>query len=166
VLNYNLDRQLQLASRMGETSRHVGGRWFDGRPFSLAKLWPATVAFVKQLGFIILGVAMLTLLGLLFGRDVWRWWKTRQRVLKLQRGEAEASDATLLYQRMLKVLTRRGFERPNWLTPLEFARVLQDPDLSLLVEDLTEAYNQLRFGGNSEAAPRLMQLLERLEAIP
>jgi hypothetical protein len=52
------------------------------------------------------------------------------------------------------------------LTPLEFARVLQDPDLSLLVEDLTEAYNQLRFGGNSEAAPRLMQLLERLEAIP
>ncbi len=36
VLNYDLDRQLQLASRMGETSRHVGSRWFEGRPFSLS----------------------------------------------------------------------------------------------------------------------------------
>ncbi|HYL36317.1 MAG TPA: transglutaminaseTgpA domain-containing protein [Bryobacteraceae bacterium] len=166
VLNYNLDRQLQLASRMGETSRHVGGRWFDMRSLSLSKLWPATVALAKRYGFLILGAGMLALAGLLFGRDSWRWWKTRQRVLKLQRGEGQASDATLLYQRMLKVLMRRGFEKPSWLTPLEFARVLQEPELSLLVEDLTEAYNQLRFGANAEAAPRLMQLLERLEAVP
>ena len=102
----------------------------------------------------------------LFGRDGWRWWDTRRRVLKVQRGQAQASDATMLYQRMLKVLTRRGIEKPAWLTPFEFARVLQEPDLALLIEDLTEAYNQLRFGERSEAAGRMMQLLERLEATP
>ncbi|MBZ5607819.1 MAG: transglutaminaseTgpA domain-containing protein [Acidobacteriia bacterium] len=166
VLNYNLDRQLQLASRMGETSRHVGLRWFDGRPLSLSALWTATVALAKRYGFALFGLAALALLLRLFGRDGWRWWEARRRVLKVQRGEAQASDATMLYQRMLKVLTRRGIEKPAWLTPFEFARVLQEPELALLVEDLTEAYNQLRFGGRPEAAGRIVQLLERLEAVP
>ena len=166
VLNYNLDRQLQLATRMGETSRHVSLKWFDGRHWSLPKLWPAVLSFDQRYGYTLLGVLMLALAGRLFGRDGWRWWQTRQRVLKVQRGEAEASDATMLYERMLKALTRRGIEKPAWLTPFEFARVLQEPDLALLVGDLTEAYNELRFGGKPEAAPRLMQLIERLEAIP
>ena len=87
----------------------------------------------------------------------------RRRLLKVQRGEGQASDATLLYQRMLKALRRRGIEKPAWLTPCEFARVLQEPELSLLVEDFTSAYNELRFGGNSEAAGRIFILLERLE---
>jgi hypothetical protein len=84
-------------------------------------------------------------------------------MLKVQRGSAQASDATLLYQRMLKALRRRGIEKPAWLTPCEFARVVQEPELSLLVEDLTSAYNELRFGGNAEAAGRIFVLLERLE---
>jgi len=87
-------------------------------------------------------------------------------VLKVQRGEGQASDATLLYQRMLAVLTRRGIEKPAWLTPFEFARVLQEPELARLVEDLTEAYNEVRFGGNGDAAGRMLQLLEQLEATP
>src|SRR5579863_6290347 len=37
VLNYNLDRQLQLASRVGESSRHIGWSWSDGPGFSLAR---------------------------------------------------------------------------------------------------------------------------------
>ena len=86
--------------------------------------------------------------------------------LKVQRGQAEASDATLLYHRMLKVLKGRGVEKPAWLTPCEFARVLEEPEVAVLVEDLTSAYNELRFGGNAEAAGRMVVLLERLEAVP
>ncbi len=163
VVNYNLDRQLQLASRVGETSR-VGFKWFDLRalPDRNARAWD----WVKRLGGLLLGVGALALVGRLFGRDGWRWWQTRRRVLKVQRGQAEASDATLLYQRMLTVLTRHGIEKPVWLTPFEFARVLQEPELARLVEDLTEAYNQLRFGGRADAAGRMVQLLEQLEAAP
>src|SRR5581483_8521681 len=101
----------------------------------------------------------------LFGRDGFSWWKTRRRVQKVQRGEVQVSDATMLYQRMLKLLHNRGIEKPAWLTPYEFARVLQEPELSILVEDLTGAYNELRFGGNAEAAGRMIILLEKLETV-
>jgi protein-glutamine gamma-glutamyltransferase len=166
VLNYNLDRQLLLASRVGESSRHIGWSWSDGPGFSLARYGSVLRDLGRRYGFLLLGVLVLALAGRLFGRDGWRWWSARQRVLRVQRGEAEASDATLLYHRMLKDLRRRGIEKPVWLTPAEFARVLQEPQLSLLVEDFTNAYNELRFGGNSEAAGRIVILLERLEAVP
>jgi hypothetical protein len=87
-------------------------------------------------------------------------------MLKVQRGSADASDATLLYQRMLKALRRRGIEKPAWLTPCEFARVVEEPELSLLVEDFTSAYNELRFGRNADVAGRIFVLLEQLETAP
>jgi hypothetical protein len=165
VLNYNLDRQLQLATRMGESSRHVGVNWFDGVGPFFSRLWTRIFEFAKLHGLLLLGMVALGFLVRQFGSDAWRWWSTRQRVLKVQRGQGEASDATLLYQRMLRVLHRRGIEKPAWLTPFEFARVLQEPELSGLVEDLTAAYNELRFGGNPEAAGRIVGLLEKLEAV-
>jgi hypothetical protein len=116
-------------------------------------------------GVALFALAALALLLQLFGRDAWRWWKSRQSVLKVQRGEVEASDATMLYQRMLKVLHKRGIEKPPWVTPFEFARVLQEPSIAVLVMDLTAAYNELRFGGNLEAAGRMVTLLERLESV-
>jgi len=166
VLNYDLDHQLQLASRMGRSSRQMGSNWFDGIGLSATRWWNTLIQFGKRYGFLLLGFGMLGVMGRLFGRDSLGWWKARQRVQKAQRGEAQASDATLLYGRMLKVLHRRGIEKPVWLTPVEFARVVQEPELSVLVEDLTDAYNQLRFGGNTEAAGRMIVLLERLEAVP
>src|SRR5262249_31395286 len=150
VLNYNLDQQLLLATKMGESGRHVGFNWFDGRsPITFPKLWAEASSVLERYGFLALGLIVVALAGRLFGQDSWRWWKNRQRVLKAQRGEAEASDATLLYQRMLSILKRRGIEKPTWLTPFEFAGVLQEPAISVMVDDLTEAYNELRFGGNA-----------------
>jgi hypothetical protein len=42
--------------------------------------------------------------------------------------------------------------------------VLPEPELLLLVEDITAAYNEVRFGGKPEAAGRMMQLLMTLES--
>jgi protein-glutamine gamma-glutamyltransferase len=159
VLNYNLDRQLQLASRVGESGRHMGLNWTEN-----PRVWAVRIA--SALGFVMLGVIAFLLKTKFLGRGGWRWWTARQRMLKVQRGSAEASDATLLYQRMLRALRRRGIEKPAWLTPCEFARVVQEPELSLLVEDFTSAYNELRFGGNAAAAGRIFVLLERLETAP
>jgi transglutaminase-like putative cysteine protease len=163
VLNYNLERQLQLASRVGESGRHIRLNWTEGPRFWTVRSWSEAKDFASRYGFVLFaGLALASLVKFL-GRDGWHWWSMRRRLLKVQRGEGEASDATLLYQRMLKALRRRGIEKPAWLTPCEFARVLQEPELSLLVEDFTSAYNELRFGGNSEAAGRIFILLERLE---
>lgn len=162
VLNYNLERQLQLASRVGESSRHIGVNWSAWPRGWTGKPW----ARWRDLAFFVIGAVALLFLGKFLRRDGRRWWATRQRLLKIQRGEGNASDATLLYERMLKALRRRGIEKPAWLTPCEFARVLQEPELSLLVEDFTAAYNELRFGGKPDAASRVFVLLEQLEAVP
>ncbi len=159
VLNYNLERQLQLASRVGESGRQIGLNWNGVPRFWSGRHWNA-------LGLLLLGATALAFLGNFLRRDGWRWWTTRRRMIQVQRGQGQASDATLLYQRMLKALRRRGIEKPVWLTPCEFARVLQEPELALLVEDFTGAYNELRFGGNSEAAGRIVVLLDQLEAAP
>ncbi len=63
---------------------------------------------------------------------------------------------------MLAVLEKRGFQKPPWLTPSEFARVLPASETAILVDDLTAAYNQFRFGGQRDAATRMLRLLERL----
>src|SRR3984957_1502247 len=99
VLNYNLDRQLQLASRVGESSRHIGLNWTDSPRIWVARIGNDVKAFVRRFGFIVLGLIALLVMAKFLGRDGWRWWTARQRMLKLQRGGAEASDATLLYQR-------------------------------------------------------------------
>jgi len=165
VLNYNLDRQLQLATRMSQSSRRSSGSWMD-RVFAVPRWWNALLEFGKRYAILLGSLALILPLVWFFGRDGLRWWKTRQRVIKAQRGQAHPSDATMLYERMLNVRRRRGVVKPPWLTPFEFARVLQEPELAVLVEDLTTAYNELRFGGRAEAAGRMVQLLERLEATP
>src|SRR5258708_5843020 len=150
---------------MSQSSRRSGGSWMD-RVFAVPRWWNAVLEFAKRYAILLGSLALILPLVWFFGRDGLRWWKTRQRVIKAQRGQAHPSDATMLYQRMLNVLRRRGVVKPPWLTPFEFAHVLQEPELAVLVEDLTTAYNELRFGGRAEAAGRMVQLLERLEATP
>jgi hypothetical protein len=87
-------------------------------------------------------------------------------VRQARRGQACASDATLLYGRMLRFLKRRGFEKPHWITPAEFAGMLPQSQTSALVGDFTAAYNDLRFGGKAAAAAHMVALLERIEREP
>jgi hypothetical protein len=63
------------------------------------------------------------------------------------------------------VLDRRGFRKPPWITPAEFARVLPASELAILVDDLTGAYNQVRFGGRNDAAPHMVRVLQRIESL-
>ena len=69
----------------------------------------------------------------------------------------------LLYERMLRILHRRGYEKPTWFTPMEFARALPNTEFATTVHDLTHAYNEVRFGGSREAAARMVNLLDLLE---
>ena len=49
----------------------------------------------------------------------------RKLMRKIQSGEGSANDArVLLGERMLGSMEQRGFQKPAWLTPMEFARTL------------------------------------------
>jgi hypothetical protein len=165
ILNYNLERQMVLAFNVQNSTRSAGGwtdsalLWFDrSRGFvrAFAERWAARVA-----------VALISLALVIFVAPRLRGeWAARRRAVRAQRGEAHPSDATVLYQRMLTVLARRGIEKPAWITPSEFARTVPSPFLAPLVEDLTAAYNAVRFGGRSDAAARMVSLLDRIERMP
>ena len=163
VVSYDLERQVVLASRMDESARRLRFGWFTGA-FGDFKKWfhdAAHAGAPYAPWFAIL--AGLAIVMLFYGSTIVRWWRGRLRTRRLARGEGVASDATLLYQRMLRLLARRGIQKPPWLTPGEFARVLPASEVSRLVDDLTTFYNEFRFGGRTEVAPRMIQLLDRLE---
>jgi len=163
VLGYDLERQLNLAAQMEQSSRNFQLKWLDG---SLTRLTAgATAGFVLAKLYAPRAALTVTLLAAvcLLGPFLWRRWLALVRVRRVQRGEASASDATLLYRRMLASLRRRGIEKPAWITPAEFARIIPDPQAAALLQDFTAAYNHLRFGHHAEAAPKLVLILDRLE---
>ncbi len=165
VLNYDQDRQFILANRMEESRRALSVERFE----ALRLIWVGWKSQISRVtrehGWAAAGFIIAPALLLMLGKPVLHWLRARQRVQKVRRGDVVAGDGTLLYMRMLSILRRRGIEKPAWLTPFEFARVLSG-ETAVLVEELTMAYHDLRFGGKRDAAGRMIQLLERLEKQP
>jgi hypothetical protein len=166
VVSYDLRRQGTLSYRMEKGARLLGIRWSDSIA-GLGAAWPSQgVQWLRQagLGAVIL-VATAALVWVLFPPLV-RLARFRRGVRRVRRGHAGASDATLLYQRMLQLLQRRGYQKPAWFTPAEFAASLPPSGLGTAVGEFTGTYNRWRFGGHADEAQRLSGLLEDLERQP
>ena len=163
VMTYDVARQGTVAYRMEQGARHWGIRWSDTAA-SVRAGWERYVAgWPRRFGWRALGwAAGLVALGFAAGPLV-RLMRMRQRVQRVRRGQARVADATLLYQRMLHILRQRGYQKPPWFTPAEFAASLPRSPLGDFVAEFTGTYNALRFGGHAEAAPRLSILLDRME---
>ena len=160
VVSYDVDRQVALFTRLHDSGRQFHFPRFDdltaafGQGRNLARWAPAAG-----------GAALAVALWILGGPSVRRWWRQQAHARRLARGHMRPSDATILYQRFLRLVEKRGVRKPPWLTPQEFVAVLTRPDLAALAADATTAYNELRFGGHLEAAPRLAQALEKIETL-
>jgi transglutaminase-like putative cysteine protease len=163
VVTYDLARQGTLAYHMELGAQRAGIRWFDTAA-AVRSGWERYVAgWARRYGWQALGwAAGLATLGFAAGPLV-RLMGMRRRVERVRRGQASTADATLLYQRMLHILHRRGYQKPPWFTPAEFARSLPRTPLGDSVGEFTATYNALRFGGHAETAPRLSILLDRME---
>jgi transglutaminase-like putative cysteine protease len=157
VLNYDLDRQLQIVTRVDGSNRtwnvNLMERW-KGMRFDW-KLW------LKVFVSFALAVSIL----LLFTPLVRRWWQRRGQRRRIARGEVRHSDGAVLYCRMLSLLEERGVPRKaSTATAAEFARTVPEELGAELVAQFTLSYHELRYGGRREAALRMVELLDRLEA--
>jgi transglutaminase-like putative cysteine protease len=163
VMSYDLERQVLLADRMGRSGRSFSTDW--RRVFELwAGRWAQwKSAMTVSLAIAAAGTLVWLGLALWYSPRLWAWWKTRRRLQALQSALGQASDATILYRRMLRTLRRRGLQKPAWVTPAEFAAMVPRGESRRIVEQLTREYNELRFGGRGESAPRMLVLLEALE---
>lgn len=164
VVSYDLGRQATLADRMEQASRRVSLHWLD-RAMALASRWTLTGLGRVRSGFWLLGALAFGVLAAWCAPRLWRAGRMRLGVWRLRRGRASVADATLLYRRMLKLMKRRGYQKPAWFTPQEFACSLPRSEMGVLVGQFTSAYNALRFGGRAEAAPQLSAFLEELERL-
>jgi protein-glutamine gamma-glutamyltransferase len=166
VVSYDLRRQGTLSYRMERGARLLGIRWSDSIA-GLGAAWPSQgVQWLRQ-------AALDTVILLAVGGGFWvlippliRRARLRSGVRRARRGRAGASDASLLYQRMLQLLERRGYQKPAWFTPAEFAASLPKTGLGTAVGEFTSTYNRWRFGGYAEEAQQLSRLLEDLESQP
>jgi hypothetical protein len=72
--------------------------------------------------------------------------------------------ASMWYQRMARVLGRRGMQKTEAETPQEFLRKIDDNRLRLPVAQFTSVYEAARFGNSAEDASRLPELFEEVAA--
>lgn len=162
VLGYDPGRQAVLADNMHQSGRILGVHWLE-RLRGASSRWKAGAgAAAREYGpglGLVVGCAVA---AVWLGPRGWRVLRIRRRVARARQGQASMADATLLYLEMLEALRRRGYQKPPWFTPREFASTLP-ADLAASVAQFTEAYNALRFGDHAHAAPRLSLLLERIE---
>jgi hypothetical protein len=68
------------------------------------------------------------------------------------------------YQRMARILERRGMQKNKTETPQEFMRRIEDNQLRLLVTQFTNVYESARFGNSAEDACQLPRLFGEVEA--
>lgn len=163
VLAYDPSLQLTLAERMERSGRSFSLRWVERAGLKIVAWKTGAVAWFRHYGAWLLAGFAALVAAVWFAPGAWRTLHMLRRVRLARRGKARVDDATLLYGRMLELLKRRGYQKPAWFTPHEFAASLPRTELGLLVDQFTEAYNALRFGGRVSAAPQLSLLLERLE---
>jgi hypothetical protein len=160
-MNYDQGHQAALLARAQDARRSFRLPDFDELAAGLKDAGQAGWRYFPVAGG---GIAMVVL-WLLFAPAALKRWKQRAHARKVERGASEPSDATILYQQMLEMLAKRGIQKPPWFTPLEFARVVRAPQMATLVEEATAAYNELRYGGRNDAAPRMLRVLEQIRLL-
>ncbi len=162
VLRYDRGRQFFLAAQLDGASRRLRLGWL-GRWSGIVGQWkPQIAARLKTYGSALAVLVALAAAAVFAGPRALRSLRMLRQVRRVREGQVSARDATILYERMLDVLRSRGFQKPAWFTPREFAASLPAEN-GMLVDQFTAAYNDVRFGGKLDAAPRLSLLLEELE---
>jgi protein-glutamine gamma-glutamyltransferase len=86
------------------------------------------------------------------------------RKLKVHPERSPERTATILYERMIRHLAHRGFEKPKSSTAQELVHAIDDAQLQARVQQFSEAYESARFGNSVEDAKRLPELLGEVEA--
>jgi hypothetical protein len=161
VVHYDLGHQITLAERLEEGTRRLRWEWGGGRPVNWGA-WKSNAARgLKRWAAPAIALALAVVL-LVWGRGRLGRYRLRQRS---RRGRVSPKDATLLYERMLRVMRRKGFQKPPWFTPGEFAATLPASPAGELVARFTASYHAVRFGGDAASVRELGSLIEQLERL-
>ena len=87
------------------------------------------------------------------------------RNLRISRNPTKSPShaASLWYQRMTRLLSRRGLPKLPSQTPEEFLLTIDENEIRSSVAAFTQHYERARFGGSSEDAEKLPGLYQEVE---
>ena len=104
-----------------------------------------------------------SVLLLILAANARRMWRALGRFRLASRPEkSPALAATIWYERMTRLLARKGWSKSAAHTPTEFLSRIQDQAMREPVARFTAHYESARFGGSSEDAQRLPELYEEV----
>ncbi|HLW89609.1 MAG TPA: DUF3488 and transglutaminase-like domain-containing protein [Terriglobales bacterium] len=110
-------------------------------------------------GGIALVMGALLVLGAYSGR-LWRAICRRRVAARPERSPRVA--ATIWYERALRMLAKRGWQKSPAQTPAEFVAGLKDDTVRGALARFAEHYERARFGGSAEDAARLPEVYEEV----
>jgi protein-glutamine gamma-glutamyltransferase len=168
IVSYDTSHQFTLgqAAVTGSRSFWVGSRKWARKQYSSMLEWarqsqdrvehsPARWAFAGAV--IALALLLVANLGRII-RAVHEKWVSAHP----ERSPEQA--ASIWYQRMARVLARRGLKKTTSQTAQEFVRKIEDQRLREPVARFTDVYESARFGNSPQDASRLPDLYEEIEA--
>ncbi|MCU1284346.1 MAG: transglutaminase-like protein [Acidobacteriales bacterium] len=167
IVNYDFTHQESLGQSSISTTRHAfdsARKWMQDKYEAALDRVRSIQINVKRsprkLGFS--GIAaLLSILLLLNARSIYRF--IREFRLARKPAEAPRAAATIWYERMSRMLGRRGIEKGPAQTPQDFLRTIEDRKIQSSVAAFTEHYERARFGGSEEDAEKLPELYEEVE---
>lgn len=136
VVGYSTEQQLALVGRLGQVRVSLD--------------WPS--AAWLQARWLMIAAAAMSIAAVWLAVRRWRW----------RRKPTAQSEAGTLYLQFLERLRRRGFEKPAWMTPLEFTEHLPDAVWAAAARRLTSHYYAARFRGDVQALASLREELKRM----
>ncbi len=158
VVNYGAGDQIEMAFAMRDGSRRV---WQNLRSVSFAdlarRLRERAAEGADRWG--LAALVLLVALPLVLMR--WRRSRTRTAVSPVHPGSAE-------YQRLLKLLRKRGLEKHEADTPDDFL-IRIAPKLGSTarpIGELTALYQAVRFSGRPEAERSIAEMNRLLDELP
>jgi protein-glutamine gamma-glutamyltransferase len=170
IINYDFMHQVTLAQNLQRVSRdwteQIRKKFADLRRAATDQLeaWQAralhTAAFLPTSFAIISALCIFVVL---------LQPKIRERLMTLWHLRVATASAmtphlaTIQYNEMLRLLSRRGIRKSPGQTPLEFASSLPDGNLAEPVHELTTMYHEARFGGQASDPRRATSLLTAIQ---
>jgi hypothetical protein len=168
VINYDFSHQFQLAQGVQRASRAWTERWVArvGSARLAATNWMLAwqVRVLRWPHRNSLWLILIAMAAALIA------WKAGPRLVKFWqlhaggRGAVSAHLATLYYAQMLHLLARRGIEKHEGQTPLEFAASMGLGNLAAPVAEFTTLYQAARFGQAQTDRQQLRNLLDRIQS--
>lgn len=157
VVGYDQQEQRVLATNVTNQIAEYG-QSAAGLLTTLRRMLPTTLGSILLFAF---GLVVLVVLALLIKRISRLGWR---QGLQFTSGKSPRSQsAVVFYERLLKALAQKGWEREQHLTPLEFAGALRSREAILV----TRAYNRVRFGNehlSSAESKEIDRILNELES--